>query len=46
MTEIPRTPLEKRFLELVEEFRRKGGSGEELLEIFVETLENTSQRCR
>jgi hypothetical protein len=34
------TPLEERFLELVEEFRRKGGRGEELLEILVKALEN------
>jgi len=33
------TPLERRFLELVEEFRRRGGGGEELLEIFTEALE-------
>ncbi|MEB3799467.1 MAG: GNAT family N-acetyltransferase [Desulfurococcales archaeon] len=33
------TPLEKRFLELVEEFHRRGGSGEELLKIFVTALE-------
>lgn len=33
------TPLEKKFLELVEEFRRRGGGGKELLEIFVKTLE-------
>ena len=33
------TPLEKRFLELVEEFHKKGGSGEELLKIFVSALE-------
>ena len=33
------TPLEKRFLELVEKFRKRGGKGEELLEIFVRALE-------
>ena len=33
------TPLEKRFLELVEEFHRRGGSGEELLKIFVSALD-------
>jgi len=33
------TPLERRFLELVEEFRRRGGGGKELLEIFTEALE-------
>jgi GNAT superfamily N-acetyltransferase len=38
------TPLEKRFLELVEDFRGKGGRGEELLEIFVEALEQHLSR--
>ena len=33
------TPLEERFLKLVEEFHRRGGSGEELLKIFVSALE-------
>ncbi|MEB3756630.1 MAG: GNAT family N-acetyltransferase [Desulfurococcales archaeon] len=33
------TPLEKRFLELVEEFHRRGGSGGELLKVFVSALE-------
>ncbi|MCE4614421.1 MAG: GNAT family N-acetyltransferase [Desulfurococcales archaeon] len=33
------TPLEKKYLELVEEFQRKGGGGKELLEIFVKALE-------
>ena len=33
------TPLEKRFLELVEEFHRRGGGGEELLKVFTSTLE-------
>ena len=33
------TPLEKRFLELLEEFHRRGGIGEELLKVFVSALE-------
>ncbi len=33
------TPLEKRFLELIEEFYRRGGSGDELLKVFVSALE-------
>ena len=33
------TPLEKRFLELIEEFHKKGGNGEELLKVFVSALE-------
>ena len=33
------TPLEKRFLELIEEFHKKGGSGEELLKILISALE-------
>ncbi|MEB3861649.1 MAG: GNAT family N-acetyltransferase [Desulfurococcales archaeon] len=33
------TPLEKRFLELVEEFQRRGGSGKELLKVLVSALE-------
>ncbi|MEB3756278.1 MAG: GNAT family N-acetyltransferase [Desulfurococcales archaeon] len=32
-------PLENKFLELVEEFQRKGGGARELLEIFVKALE-------
>lgn len=32
------TQLEKQFLELVEEFRRRGGTGESLLKIFVNAL--------
>jgi GNAT superfamily N-acetyltransferase len=32
-------PLERRFLELAEEFLRRGGGGEELLKVFVEALE-------
>ncbi len=33
------TPLEERFLKLVEEFQWRGGSGEELLKVFVSALE-------
>ena len=33
------TTLERRFLELVEEFRKRGRTGEELLKIFVDALE-------
>ncbi|MCE4606894.1 MAG: GNAT family N-acetyltransferase [Desulfurococcales archaeon] len=33
------TPLEKKYLELVEEFQKRGGGGKELLEIFVNALE-------
>ena len=33
------TPLEMRFLELVEEFVKRGGEGSELLRMFVEALE-------
>ncbi len=38
-TEEEYTPLEERFLELIEEFYRRGGCGEELLKVFVSALE-------
>ena len=39
------TPLEKKYLELVDEFRKRGGEGKELLEIFVKALEKHLQKA-
>ena len=39
-------PHERKFLELVEEFKKRGGKGKELLEIFVKALEETLSRYR